>query len=175
MLQYRLVYDVLNDGPPWFGVVFALVPLLLAVVCFLEILRRVRGRQLSPMPSPGRVSLTATPSAIVIVLFLLMGGITVVLAWQTYEGFMLRKQCREWVRAGQHQVTEGTITDYQERKAGPAFRVAGVSFDLLNRSAGFTGRFNVPDAAERSLRDGLHVRLAHEDGFVLRVELAAEQ
>src|SRR5262249_29669257 len=112
------------------------------------------------------------PWVVVIVLFLLTSCLGVFLASYTYEAFVQRRRCQEWARAGQYQVTEGTVADYQYRKAGPRFRVAGVSFDLLNGSAGFTGRFNVPGAAEGSLRDGLPVRLAHREGFILRVEIA---
>jgi hypothetical protein len=50
LMQYRLVYDVLDEGPPWFGAAIAILLLLFAVACFLEILERVRGRRrLRPM------------------------------------------------------------------------------------------------------------------------------
>jgi hypothetical protein len=52
-----------------------------------------------------------------------------------------------------------------------SFRVADLSFDVLERSCGFTGRFNATGAAP-GLRDGLRVRLAHREGFILRVEVA---
>jgi hypothetical protein len=57
-------------------------------------------------------------------------------------------------------------------RGGSRFRVGGMSFDLLNCSAGFTGRFNAPGAAGSSLRDGLQVCLAHHEGFILRIEIA---
>jgi hypothetical protein len=174
IMQYRLVYDVLKeDGFPWFGVGFATVPLLLALVCLLEIVERVRGRRPLPRPTPGCISLEATPLGGLIVSFVLLGGFGVFFASNTYEAFAQRKQCQEWIRAGQYQVAEGTITDYYFRKGGAHFHVAGVSFDLLNCSAGFNGRFNVPRDAEGSLGDGLRVRLTHQDGFILRVEIAA--
>jgi hypothetical protein len=171
-MQYRLVYDVLNDGFPWFGVVFATVPLLLAVASFLEILKRVQRKQ-SPSAPGHRVSgLEAAPFVLVLVLFLFTGSVAAVFASLTYDGFMQRQRCKEWARAGKYEITEGTVTDYQYRKAGPAFRVAGLSFDLLDRSGGFTGRFNVPGATQDSLREGLPIRLAHQEGYILRVEIA---
>jgi hypothetical protein len=101
----------------------------------------------------------------------LLGFFGLFIASKTYEGFVQRQRCKEWAQAGDYQITEGTVADYQYRKAGPRFRVAGSSFDLLDRSAGFTGRFNAPGAAEESLRDGLPVRLAHHGPFILRVEI----
>jgi len=172
-MQYRFVYDVLNDGPPWLGVAFAVVPLLLAVACVLEILQRVRGRR---PPSPGRRAspLEVAPLALEIVSVLLLVSAGVFFASRTYEGFVQQQRCQEWVRSGQYQVTEGTVADYEYRKAGPRFRVADSSFDLLDHSAGFAGRFNIPGAAAESLQEGMRVRLAHREGFVLRVEVAAE-
>jgi hypothetical protein len=176
-MQYRLVYDALSDdyGFPWLGAAFTTVPCLLAIVCILKIIRRVRGgRALSAPRVPGRISLEATPLALVIAAFLIPASDGVFLAWQTYEGFMERQRCRELARAGQGQVTEGTIADYQYRKAGARYTIASVSFDLLERSAGFTGRFNVPGAGHVSLCDGLGVRLTHREGFILRDEIARE-
>src|SRR5947207_13467760 len=90
LMQYRLVYDVLHAGPPWLGVVFAIIPLLLAVACFLEILERVRGRR--PAPAPGRpVGVAVVPVAVVVVLFLSMGCLGMFLASYTYEAFVQRK------------------------------------------------------------------------------------
>jgi hypothetical protein len=172
-MQYRLAYDVLNDGPPWFGLAFASLLLLFAVAPLLEILERVCGRRHSPTPGrPG--DLAMVPFAVVIVLFLSIGCLGVFMASYTFEAFVQRKHCQEWVRSAQYDDTEGTVTDYQYRKAGPRFRVAGLSFDLLNGSAGFTGRFNGPGAADGELCDGLRIRLAHQAGFILRVEIASE-
>ena len=170
-MQYRLAYDVLNDGPPWLGVAFAILLFLFAVAFFLEIVERISGKRPSPrLRRPGDIAVL--PFAVVIVLFLFMGCLGVFLTSYTYGAFVQQQHCQEWVRAGQYQVTEGTVADYQYRRAGPRFRVADSSFDLLNGSAGFTGRFNVPGTAEGSLRDGLRVRLAHQEGFILRVEIA---
>ena len=60
-------------------------------------------------------------------------------------------------------------------KGGSSFRIEGVPFGLLNRSVGLTGQFNVPRDAQGELRDGLRVRLAHRDGFILRVEIDSGQ
>ncbi len=171
-MQYRLVYDVLNDGFPWFGVVFATVPLLLAVASLLEILQRVRRKQAISTPGHRASGFAAAPFVLVLVLFLFTGSVGAVFASLTYDGFMQRQRCKEWARAGKYQLTEGTVTGYHYRKAGPAFRVAGLSFDLLDRSAGFTGQFNVPGVTLDSLREGLPIRLAHQERYILRVEIA---
>jgi hypothetical protein len=174
-VKYRLVYDVLDDGFPWFGAAFAAVPLLLAIVHVLEIRERVRGLPRGPAPRVrGTIPLEAVPLPLVIVSFLVLGSAGVLLASLTCEGFVQRQRCREWARGGRCQVTEGTIADYHYRKAGSSFRVGDQSFDLLNPSAGFTGPFNAPGAGKGSLREGLQVRLTHREGFILRVEIACE-
>jgi hypothetical protein len=173
-MQYRLVYDVLNDGPPWWGVAWVVVLLLFASASFLEIVARVRGKSISPIRIPGRANIADLPLTVVTVIGLLLVFLAVLCASYTYKVFALWKDCQKWDRAGQYQTTEGTVTDYHFRKAGSSFRVGAQSFDLLNFSAGFTGRFNVPGAPQGSLSDGMRVRLAQREGFILRVEIAAE-
>jgi hypothetical protein len=170
-MEYRLVYDVRNDGHPWFGVAFAIVPLLLAVACFLEVLQRVRGKRPSPLAGRPR-GFPVVPLPLLIVAITILGFFGLFSATKSYEGFVRQQRCQEWAQTGEYQVTEGTVADFQFRKAGSRFRIADLSFDLLDRSAGFTGRFNVPGAAEDSLRDGLRVRVAHHEGHILRVEIA---
>src|SRR6266849_1901398 len=97
---------------------------------------RPRG---SGLPAHG---IEVQPFALVIIFFVLMGSVGVFFASLTYDGFMQQQRCQEWVRTGAYQLTEGTVTDYQYRRAGSSFCVAGLSFDLLEPSAGFTGRFN---------------------------------
>jgi hypothetical protein len=173
-MQYALVYDVMNAGPPWFGVAFAIILLLAAVASFLEILERVRVSQTPPRKCrPGTI--VVFPLAVVIALFLATAGVSMLVARGTYEAFVLREHCHEWVQAEQYQVTEGIVADYEYSKAGPRFRVAGLPFDLLDTSAGFTGRFNIPGSEAGELRDGLRVRLAHREGIILRVEIAPEK
>jgi hypothetical protein len=170
-MKYRLVYDVMNDGFPWFGVMLTIVPLLLALAYCLEIGERLRDRRSSPAAGrPGSIETLLLPMLIVSTAVLGLFGLFV--AAKMHEGLLSRQQCKEWAQAGVYQVTEGNVADYQYRRAGSSFRVADSSFDLLGRSAGFTGRFNAPGARHDSLRDGLLVRLSHRDGFILRVEIA---
>jgi hypothetical protein len=72
-MHYSLAYDVLNDGFPWFGVWFASVPLLLAVVYFLEFFERMRGGRPSLKPNSGRMALAVTPAGVLVVSFVLLG------------------------------------------------------------------------------------------------------
>jgi hypothetical protein len=169
-MSYHVVYDVMNDGFPWFGVALAIVPLLLALVCCLEIVERLRGRRYLPAATRGP-GLETSPLSVLIISIIVLGFSGFFLASKLHEGLLGRRQCQEWAEAGAYLVTEGTVADYQYRRAGSSFRVAGSSFDLLERSAGFTGAFNVPGAGHDALRDGLLVRLSHRDGFILRVEI----
>jgi hypothetical protein len=176
-MQYQLVYDVLKDDRfPWFGLVFTSVPFLFAIALLLEIIERVRGKRSVPTSRmAGRITLKATPLPLVIVFLLVLGAVGVFLASKMYEALMQRQRCQEWARAGECQSTEGTVADYYFRKGGSSFRVADQSFELVHNAAGFTGRYNVPRDAEGSLRNGLRVRLAHRDGYILRVEIATER
>ncbi len=172
-MHYHLVYDVLNDGFPWFGIAFAVLLSLFTFACLIEIRERLRGNSEPRIRTPGRASMRDLPLAAVVGFTLLMLCFTTLLARDTYDGYSQRLRCREWAQDHQFQVTEGTISDYEYRKAGPRFSVANMVFDMANRSAAFSGRFNFP-AHEESLRNGLHVRLAHRDGYILRIELASE-
>src|SRR4051812_10333821 len=171
-MRYRLVYDVQNDGPPWWGVVWVILLLLFASAAVLEIVELRRGRSSAPIRVPGHAIVAGLPLAIAAARGLLMVVLAVLCASYTSRVFALRKQCREWDRAGDYRVTEGTVADYDFRKAGSSFRVADQSFDLLHAPAGFTGRFNVPGAPEGSLANGMRVRLAQHEGLILRVEIA---
>jgi hypothetical protein len=173
-MQYRLVYDVLNDGPPWLGVFFAVLAFLFAAACFLEIRERLRGKRTATTPRQPR-SIEVLPASLVVVLGLFMVGLGAIFAWYTHEAHAQQRQCQVWVRSGEHEVTEGTVAEYEYRRVGTRFRVAGKEFDLSTRSVGFTGRFNEPGAAKESLDDGLPVRVAHREGFILRVEIAADR
>jgi hypothetical protein len=170
-MNYRLAYDVLNDGFPWIAVAFSLTPLLLAIACLLVILERAGKAPVTTPRFPGRIPLEEMPVPLLVVCLLALSSIGVCLASISYQGFMQRQRCKEWACAGQYQVTEGTVADYQLPRGGARFRVADASFDLIDRSAGFTGRFNAPGARHGTLRDGLQVRLTHREGFILRVEI----
>ena len=170
-MHYLVVYDVLNDGFPWFGVFFAVVPLLLAVAFVLEFLERVRGKKVSASPAPA-CGLEVMPIPLLIVAILILTCAGCFVASKTYEGYVHQQECKEWARTGQYQITEGTVADYHFLRVGANFRVADSSFDLMQNSAGFTGRFNIPGAPEDLLREGSRVRLAHQDGCILRVEVA---
>jgi hypothetical protein len=153
--------------------VFAAIPFLFAVACVLVIVERARGKSPVPTPRvPGRIPLEETPLPLVVVFMLVLGSIGVAIGCFAYQGILQRQHCKEWARTGQYEVAEGTIADYQLRKGSSSFRIAGQAFDLLNVYAGFTGRFNVAGAESKSLRNELPVRLAHRDGFILRIEIA---
>jgi hypothetical protein len=176
IMQYRLVYDVMNDSElPWFGLALIVILSLLSIVCILEIIARIRAKW--PVPTPGdsgRAAVGLKPLSFVIMIFLVLVSAVVFIASETYQGYIQRQRCQEWSRTGQYQVTEGTIANYQFRKAGVRFSVTGLTFDTLERSVGFTGRFNVPTVTPDSLQEGMRVRLAHHEGYILRLEIASE-
>lgn len=172
-MNYHLVYDVRNDGLPWFGIALVGIMLLSTVACMLEIRERLRGKSDKGVRIPGRANVRDLPIAAVIGLGLFMMCLTVLLASYAFNGYAQRQHCRDWAQANEYQITEGTIGDYWYRKAGPRFNVGAMSFDLAHQAAGFSGNFNVP-SREESLHNGLHVRLAHRDGYILRVEIASE-
>jgi hypothetical protein len=95
-----------------------------------------------------------------------------------YPVYRDQMQCREWLRAGQHDTVEGTIADFR-RDAGKNphhhFRVGDVRFTywpLRQHTGGFSGDFTAPGTDNLKLRDGLRVRIAHRDGRILRIEVA---
>ena len=154
LMQYRLVYDVLNDGFPWWGLFWVTLLLLFAGAIFLEIVERVHGKSNSSMRVPGRGNVADLPLAVVAAVGLLIVVLAGLCASYTYQVFAQQKQCQAWDRAGDFRITEGTVADYDFRKAGSSFRVADQHFDLLNVSVGFRGRFNVRRAGKARSRTG---------------------
>jgi hypothetical protein len=170
-MKYRVVYDVMNEGFPWMGVLLTVVPLLLGLASCLEIVERLRGRR-SALAACRSRTIEALSMPMLIVSTTVLGLFGLFIASKAIEGFLSRQQCQEWAEAGAYQVTEGTVADYQYRRAGSSFRVVDSSFDLMGRSAGFLGGFKSTGARHDSLRDGISVRLSHRDGYILRVEIA---
>jgi hypothetical protein len=173
-MQYRLVYDVLNDGPPWLSVFFAILAFLFAAACFLVIRERLLDKRPSETTRQPR-SIETLPSTLVLLLGLVMICIGGFYGWYSCEAYSQLRQCQELLRTVEYEITEGTITDYEHRRVGTRFRIVDRNFYLSMRFVGFTGRFNAPGARDGSLRDGLRVRLAHRHGFILRVEIAADR
>jgi len=166
-MEYRVVYSVLDDGPAGGGAAALSVTLL--VLAFVLYLARTQGG----LSREGqRVSGRAVPQLLIVAIA--VAGL--VLAWIQYEVFLQQRRCKEWVRAGDYKTTVGTLADY--RQGGRAeifyFRVGDITFSSTKRTAGFHGSFTVPGVKASLLRDGLRVRIAHREGYILRIEIAAE-
>jgi hypothetical protein len=105
-LQYRLEYDVLNEGSPWgvflsIGMLIAGTALLLALAIFLEIVERVQGRRRVPtLYIPGRAKLEGAPLPFVIVSFLLLAAAGGFVFSHVCQAFLNLQRYQEWVRTG---------------------------------------------------------------------------
>jgi hypothetical protein len=82
----------------------------------------------------------------------------------------------ELVRAaerGDYDVAEGPVTDYEltgsNSRWHESFKVGGVAFSYSSGSANLG--FGQPAPRGGPIRPGLHVRIAHRDGVILRLEV----
>lgn len=170
-MNYRVVYDVLDDvalPSHTFPLVFlgAAAFFMLGWVGLTYCIRKTN-------PESG---LSMRPGVVIGGFFVCLGVSQVVTGtWSVYRD---QARCKEWVRAGDHETTEGTVTQHRREsgKSPPThFQVGDVRFTYRTyepKTGGFSGEFTAPGAEGLKLRDGLRVRLAHRDGRILRIELA---
>jgi hypothetical protein len=169
LVEYRVVYDVLDDGPlpAWSGgeVGFFLLglggTLILGIVYYLE--RRSAGN-LKRKPRMNWPALIVT------------GGFAVLGACLIYPLWREQAQCKDWARGEQYRVTEGVITDSVVGRPS-YFKVSGVGFryyTVHGHHGGFRGEFTGVNPPPGRLRDGQAVRIRSQEGRILRIEIKGE-
>jgi hypothetical protein len=168
-MDYRVVYDVLNDGPlpAWSvgEVTFVLLglggTLVLAIVYYLE-------RRFGKNAKRRRAT---WPGLIVAGGFSILGVCLVYPLWRDQE------QCKEWARGDQYEVTEGVITDSVVGRPS-YFKVSGVVFryyTVHGHEGGFRGEFTGADPPPGRLRDGQAVSIRSQGGRILRIEIKGDK
>jgi len=168
-VEYRVVYDVLDDGPlpAWSGgeVAFFLIglggTLILGIVYYLD--RRFGGN----LKRKHRVN---WPALIVTGVLAVMGACMIYPAWRD------QAQCKEWARGDHYRVTEGVITDSVVGRPS-SFKVSGVGFryyTVHGHEGGFRGEFTGANPPLGRLRDGQAVRIRAQGGRILRIEIKGD-
>ena len=172
-MTYHTLYDVADDSA-FAGREAGLVFLLVAVGwTALWLLIHWLIRRTRPAAVDGRWNWLG---GLVVGVVLIAVGVAVVVT-DTYPAYLVQRQCREWVKAGDYQTAEGPVTDFrvENGKSPPRhFQVAGLPFTYrmsTNDGGGFRGTFTAPGAEDRRLANGLQVRIAHRDGRILRIEV----
>jgi hypothetical protein len=165
-MEYRVVYDVLDDGPlpAWSGgqLAFFLIglggTLVLGIVYYLE--RRYGG-------NVKRKNKVIWPGLIV------TGALSILGVCNIYPLWRDQAQCKDWARGAQYRVTEGVITDSVIGRPS-YFKVSGVVFrysTVHGQEGGFRGEFTGANPPPGRLRDGQAVRIRSQGGRILRIEL----
>lgn len=170
-LNYRLVYDVLDDSPfagRGMGLIFLGFALAWTAL-WVVIHRCVRG-----MPEERRRKWWV--GLVVGSVFATVGVIGI--CTETWPAYREQRRCREWARSGKHETTEGRIADFQResgRNAWRRFQIGEVRFAFRGEqpaTGGFRGTFTAEGTDELTLKDGLAVRIAYRDERILRIEIA---
>lgn len=159
-MQYDVLYDVLDDGWP-------LAPLSVAGYALLFVAAWLWLRRRQRTSSSG--TFRRFP-------WLLLGlGVLVVLIFAAVgiDALVQHRQCREWARAGQYEVLEGTVSEYVRggKTSNEQFQVGDWKYSATGRSAAYRGQFTTKGATRDALHNGLRVRIAHRDGHILRLEI----
>src|SRR5262245_61209985 len=164
-MKYRVIYDVLDDGLRWGAPTLLSVTLLFCAFAFSMSRRQWRGM--------GMPRQSTTVASRLFILALVVGG----LAFAGLQSLMFRQQqrCKAWAHAGQYIVVEGTVSNYERSRNILRFSVADTTFSCANRFGGYWGEFTAPGASQDALRNGLRVRINHREGYILRIEIVAEQ
>ncbi len=171
-MSYNIVYSVLNDSifaGRERGLLFLGFALLWTGFWFFfhKYVRGVpedRKRGLWPGVAVGGI--------------LIVCGVLVVIN-ETYPVIRDQRRCREWLRSGAHEVTEGVISQFR-REAGSYtarthFQIGDSKFSYRlypPRAGGFDGNFTAAGTESLRLKNGMHVRIAHHDGRILQIEIA---
>jgi hypothetical protein len=167
-MEYRVIYDVLDDGllPAWSAgeIVFFLFgvggTLIVGIDCYFR--RRYGG-------TGKRKNKVAWLGLIVTGAFSILGACLIYPLWRE------QAQCKEWARGDQYQVTEGIITDSNIGRPS-FFKVSGVVFryyTVHGHEGGFRGEFTCKNPPQGRLRDGQAVRIRSQEGRILRIEIKA--
>jgi len=169
LVEYRVVYDVLDDGllPAWSGGEVGLFLLGLGGTLILGIGYYLERRSGGNLKRKYRVNWPA---------LLVSGGLAVLGACLIYPLWREQAQCKEWARSDQYRITEGLITDSVVGRPS-YFRVAGVRFryyTVHGHEGGFRGEFTGANPPPGRLRDGQAVRIGSQDGRILRIEIKGD-
>jgi hypothetical protein len=169
-MEYRVVYDVLDDGllPAWSGgeVAFCLLGLggMLIVAIDYDLMRRLGGN----VPRNNRRTWLG---------LIVCGAFSILGACLIYPLWREQAQCKEWARRDQFQVTEGVITDAVVGRPS-YFKVSGVLFryyTVHGHEGGFRGEFTGANSPPGRLHDGQAVRIRSQEGRILRIEIKGDR
>jgi hypothetical protein len=168
-VEYRVVYDVLDDGPlpAWSAGEVGFFLLGLGSALVLGTVYYLQRRSGEDIERKGRVG---WPVLIVTGFFAVMGACLVYPLWRD------QARCKEWARGGQYRVTEGVITDSVVGRPS-YFKVSGVVFryyTVHGHEGGFRGEFTGANPPPGRLHDGQAVRIHSQDGRILRIEIKGE-
>jgi hypothetical protein len=154
IMEYRIVYDVLNDGLGWGAPTVLSVTLFFCAFGLSMARRQARGVGL-----PGQPAARRPVSRLVIRAFGLAG---LVFAWLQCQMFRQQEKSKEWALAGQYSVVEGTVFDYFRRQSTLRFQVAATSFSCGRNDARYRGALTARGAPQDALRNRVRVRIAHQ-------------
>lgn len=156
---YEVVFDIERTGyrgwpPAALILMFTVVVLaiLRARASEVEVRRRTNFREFS---------------LAVGVLMAMLAGLASYLTWNEYRS--LRDACA----TRSFTVVEGTVSDFrmpESKREKPSFVVGGVRFAYPSRP--FAASFDGSEGDGGPLRDGLHLRIGHVDGAIVKLEIA---
>jgi hypothetical protein len=83
-------------------------------------------------------------------------------------------KCLNWAKSGAFEIVEGEVRDFQTPPPGKrtpeSFTVSGVRFSYSDADLS-QGGYNRESGDDGPIREGLHVRISHHDGRILKIEV----
>jgi hypothetical protein len=156
-MQAQVAYDILAEGWP---VGPFLLHLSIVGIALIFIRAYLCSRKTGSPVTPGAA---------------LVGALVLLVGFLAFFGVYLeRYKCRKWARTANYSIVEGAVEDFHPEPEGghgpETFRVGDVFFACSSNNLD-RGGFKRTARGGSPIRPGLHVRICHHNGRILRLEI----
>jgi hypothetical protein len=156
--DFRVVWDVLDGGPGPIAVVL-IVALLGGLGTLIYFVHKIRtGRR------QGDNVLVWYMLVVGLLAVLTLGGVSL---WNVYSEY---HRCVDLAKNGQFRIVEGDVKDFRAHGNRESFTVGGERFNVTSHPLG-SACYRELAADGGPITAGKHVRISHNEGRILKVEV----
>ena len=153
--EFRIAYDILNEGYGFAPFFFGIISLGLAVILYFQIVSFFESGILTREPRDF--------SPIILVPIML-----VILIFSSVNIFQVRRGCLEKAEQGEFTITEGFVKNVIKHSKRESFSVNNNNFEYSSHDLTECG-FNLNSAT--TIREGMYVRISFANARILKIEV----